>query len=590
MIDTRTFSLLTPRGKEANYKKLESSTFHDLGLDVICKEVTSEPKEQIIISEIISNISSDPAVTNYRQEIFEDLKNLPDFREKLNDLLIKIEFNKNFGVLRKAKDEFEGMWYLMHRLNQYRDYIACVDALKECLDDDRIKSAGLRGFKEYVDEIYSDAHYKELKDDLSKLNSETSEVKSVTLGVNLNVKLEAVSMGLISINNKPFKKSNIVSNFADSISKGDKIHDGTDWDGDMHYREVDASKDNALLNKIENFAKFQASANNANPLMRNQTVSSIVAGDATANSTFYLDTLLNRMLDTMVKTLKRTLDKYSDIAISTIADIIPEFVYYMKFAEFVTRLESKGFKLTRATAVPKTESSMRAKGFYNMKLAVCLPDPKELVTNDLDFDDDHTIYILTGANRGGKTTSTQAVGLLFALAQGGIYVPADSLEFAPVDCIYTHFPADEDKTMDLGRLGEECVRFKEIYKASTSDSLVLMNETFSTTSFEEGYYIACDSIKALLTKNVRTIYNTHMHKLGIDAEEFSKESAIKASSLIVKTEGSNRSFKLEVAPPQGSSMASDIAKKYGVTYDMLVGGKAALSDATVAAADTASAK
>jgi DNA mismatch repair ATPase MutS len=230
---------------------------------------------------------------------------------------------------------------------------------------------------------------------------------------------------------------------------------------------------------------------------------------------------------------------------------------------------------------------MRAKGFYNFKLALSLSNPKELVVNDLDFDDDHTIYLLTGANRGGKTTSTQAVGLLFALAQGGVYVPADSFEFAPVDCIFTHFPADEDKTMDLGRLGEECVRFKEIFTNVTSDSLILMNETFSTTSFEEGYYIACDSIKALLTKGVRTIYNTHMHKLGIDAVELSKDSAKKASSLIVKSEGGNRSFKLEVAPPEGSSYAADIAKKYGVTYEMLTGKKGAAESAAPSAEKSA---
>ena len=55
---------------------------------------------------------------------------------------------------------------------------------------------------------------------------------------------------------------------------------------------------------------------------------------------------------------------------------------------------------------------------------------------------------------------------------------------------------------------------------------MLLNETFSTTSFEEGYYIARDSVKALLAKGVRTIYNTHMHKLGEDAEK-ARTTAIK---------------------------------------------------------------
>lgn len=208
---------------------------------------------------------------------------------------------------------------------------------------------------------------------------------------------------------------------------------------------------------------------------------------------------------------------------------------------------------------------MRAKGFYNLKLAAAVAEKQEtIVKNDLDFDRAHLVYVLTGANRGGKTTVTQAVGLLFALAQGGIYVPADSFALHPVDCIYTHFPADEDKTMDLGRLGEECRRFRGIYTDSTADSLLLLNETFSTTSFEEGYFIAKDAVRAILEKGIRTIYNTHMHKLAFDLEELNRSyDSVKAVSLIVKADGGKRSFQIEMAPPEGISYAGDIAKNTG---------------------------
>ena len=104
-------------------------------------------------------------------------------------------------------------------------------------------------------------------------------------------------------------------------------------------------------------------------------------------------------------------------------------------------------------------------------------------------------------------------------------------------------------------------------------SLILLNETFSTTSFEEGYYIARDSVRAILTKGSRTIYNTHMHKLGFDVDEMNEGREAgdgKAYSLVVHNEGSQRSYKIEIAPPAGKSYASDIAEKYGVTYDMLV--------------------
>lgn len=103
-----------------------------------------------------------------------------------------------------------------------------------------------------------------------------------------------------------------------------------------------------------------------------------------------------------------------------------------------------------------------------------------------------------------------------------------------------------------------------------------MNESFSTTSFEEGYYIAKDSVRAILHKGMRTIYNTHMHKLAFDVEEMNEEQQKaehtdgEAFSMIVHMKGTERSYQVEVAPPEGKSYASEIAQKYGVTYEMLV--------------------
>ena len=72
---------------------------------------------------------------------------------------------------------------------------------------------------------------------------------------------------------------------------------------------------------------------------------------------------------------------------------------------------------------------------------------------------------------------------------------------------------------------------------------LLMNESFSTTSFEEGYYIAKDSVMAIVHKGMRTIYNTHMHKLAFDVEEMNAEQQKaeytdgKAFSMIVHMKG-----------------------------------------------------
>ncbi len=449
--------------------------------------------------------------------------------------------------------------------------------MQDCLGKADLKSQGLLDLREYVNAVYTDSFFAEMKADIEKVKAEASSVKSVTVGINVNERFEASSLGLISINDAPFKKSGIVSNFADALKSRNKLHEGTDWDGDMHYTPAEGDEEGAGF--MDRLSEAYSKGTTGGVIMKNVanahgTTAAVPKGDGVESTTFYLGKIVTKLLDTLVKKLRDTLGKYVNVAVVNISKLIPEFVFYIRFAEFIEGNMKKGMPFCEASVLTEKELSegitMKARGLYNLKLAISSNHSEEIVYNDLDFDSDHTVYILTGANRGGKTTITQAVGLLFVLAQSGIYVPAGSFEYKPVDNILTHFPADEDKTMDLGRLGEECVRFKELYTEATEDSLMLLNETFSTTSFEEGYYIARDSVRAILKKGIRTIYNTHMHKLAYDVDTLNEGDAkVKASSLIVKNEGAKRSFKVEVAPPEGMSFAKDIAEKYGVTYEML---------------------
>ena len=569
-------SILYPRQEEVSYRQLSSLSCHDLALDVLCQKLAGAPKEEALIMSILSKLTTDPEVSEYRQKVFVDILNLPDLRKRMMELLDKIQYIKDFKTMKRGSTERMGLWDLLHKMDEINDYIECVEAMQECLANAPIKSQGLIDLREYVNAIYTESFFAEMKNDIKKIKAEASSVKSVTVGINVNERFEASSLGLISINNEPFKKSGIVSNFADALKSKNKLQDGTEWDGDMHYHPVNEDG-TSIYDIADHLYDVYTKSSVQGVMMKNaSTTASVPEGDGVESTTFYLDKLVSKMLDTLVKKLRDTLSKYINVAVINISKLIPEFVYYIRFAEFIEGNLKKNMPFCEPKIISSEDLekgiTMKARGLYNLKLAISSNHSEEIVYNDLDFDTDHTVYILTGANRGGKTTITQAVGLLFVLAQGGIYVPATSFEYKPVDSIFTHFPADEDKTMDLGRLGEECVRFKELYTEATSESLMLLNETFSTTSFEEGYYIACDSVKAILNKGIRTIYNTHMHKLAYDADKLSSEGdyKVKAASLIVKNEGANRSFKVEVAPPEGMSFAKDIAEKYGVTYDMLV--------------------
>ena len=610
---TNKISLLYPNidytsGEDTGFLPIGEEAAHNLGLDKVVNNLSDSESERAYIMRVLSHMTSSPEVAEYRAEVFEDILRFPNLRKEIMAILDKINFLKDYGSFKKDHDEAASAFELIHRLEEINDYIICVEAIQECLSGCDIQSRGLKNLKEHVETIYKDHAFGELKNDIGGLRASTSELKSVTLGINLNNRFEAESIGLVSVNNKKFTKSGVIGSFSDAITaKKGGVKDGNEWKEDYHYQPFSASSDD-IKSVVSRFVKFQTIG--ASPFAY-ITMSSIAQGDPTSEVTRYMDGVVNHMLYLTVKKLKEVLNKYVNITITEITDLIPEFMYYIRWAEYIETMKEAGYVFNRAKAVSGDTTS--AVGIYSLLLAQSHIDDKiDIVVNDLKFDPEHSVYILTGANRGGKTTITVAVGLLYVLAQGGIYIPGSSFEYVPVDCIYTHFPADEDKTMDLGRLGEECIRFKELYDKATEHSLILLNETFSTTSFEEGYYIARDAVRAILNKGSRTIYNTHMHKLARELDEInasveplskgdtdasgenygdSHNSIVdlagskvqvdgtgeisgnqhKAQSLIVCSEGGNRSFKIAVAPPEGMSYAEDIARKYGVTYDSLTG-------------------
>ncbi len=560
-------SLLLPpdyEHKTDEFRTLSEITMHDLGLTSVVKSLSSKESEQKMILQVMSTTTEDARVTKYRCEVFHDIYCHEELCTQLMDILGKIDFLRDYGSFKREYEDTAAVWDLMHRLEELNDYIQYVEALFSCLDRSETTSEGLRNLKQYVQKLYHDRGFEELRQDIAGLKASTSNLKSVTLGVNLNERFEAESIGLVSVNSKRFTKSGIVGNFLDKISSKDDIRDDTEWHETMKY-QLFSEDEQDMMHTLEKSAKVSALL--SHPLL-GMGLAKVPDGDPVKDVTGYMDRVTNHMLALTTRKLRQTLNQYVAVTITDITNIIPELIFYVRWAEYVKKMTAKGLHFSMPIVTEqKGVRYMHATGVFNLKLTDC----ESPVLNDLDFSDENCVYILTGANRGGKTTITQAIGQLFVLAQAGIYVPATEFEFAPIDCICTHFPADEDKTMDLGRLGEECSRFRELFFGATGRSLLLLNETFSTTSFEEGYYIAKDSVKALLNKGIRCIYNTHMHKLAQDLDEINADvSNCKGCSLVVEAKDGERSFKVKIAPPEGKSYAMDIAEKYGVTYQALM--------------------
>ena len=274
-----------------------------------------------------------------------------------------------------------------------------------------------------------------------------------------------------------------------------------------------------------------------------------------------------------VNDIKGRIKKYVNISGYSLISLMPEILFYTRWAELTERITATGMPMCKPDILPLEERSCSFTDVYNLKLAINKVGGERIniITNDFDFTDDRRIYILTGPNRGGKTIFTQAIGLAMLLAQWGVYVPAGKAAISPCDNIFTHFPADENDTVDLGRLGEESQRLSKIFEVATRYSLLLLNESLATTSVAEGVFIAKDVVKSMRYLGTRAIFNTHMHDLATSVGEINSavEGDSRAESLITGVHHGERSFKVCIAPPQGVSYAADIAKKYGVTFDQI---------------------
>jgi DNA mismatch repair ATPase MutS len=219
-----------------------------------------------------------------------------------------------------------------------------------------------------------------------------------------------------------------------------------------------------------------------------------------------------------------------------------------------------------------SQKAFETEGLYNPRVALAIDD--EIVTNDLSFDERAHIYVLTGPNRGGKSVITVALGAAQALFQLGLYVPADRAEISPVSGIFTHFPEGADDTIDKGRLGEECARLREIFDGADENSMILLDESLSSTGAYEAAYIASEILTAFAAMRCRGIFSTHLHELAASVDEINERSrargGVALDTLVAGIEEGRRSFKIIRAKPDGKSYARDIAAKYGLTFEDLM--------------------
>ena len=544
-------SLLWPDQKEKYSKsilKLNQEAINDLSLDYICDKISKDKDQAEWIKEIMTSLVNDEEVIKYRQEVFEDIYTNSSLNEELISILEKLEFLLEINDKGNKFNEEPSIFRVVNRIRELESYSDVVTSLDSCLGKFKYKSEGLKRLHNLVKNIIADSTFSNLQDDNKNLIFEANQIKSLTFGMNLNSSLEPTEITLLSINKTKIKEAkSFILNFLNLSLKVKSIKEKNPLYDSLSYDEFFDSR----MKKL--------SLDKAEPVV------------------YHFTKDIQDMLSPTYKGMLKILNRYVQINSGVLVNIIPEISFYLSAAKVFHSINDAGMYITKPEISQKNDRNIEINEFYNFKFAMHLLDKGEsnisekIIDNSVNINNDVRIIILTGANRGGKTTYTQAIGIAQVLFQTGLFVPAKSAKISMSDNIFTHFPADENKTVELGRLGEESKRLNQIFDEATKYSLILLNESLATTNHSEALYIATDVVKGFRLLGCRVVFNTHMHELGKLSDDINNEiegdSAV--VSYITTIVDGERKYKIIKGRSEGNSYANDIAKKHGISFEQL---------------------
>lgn len=206
-----------------------------------------------------------------------------------------------------------------------------------------------------------------------------------------------------------------------------------------------------------------------------------------------------------------TLAQSTDHILSFFQMLRLELGFYVGCLNLREQLTQKGEPTCMPEPVAAGDPGFFGRGLYDVCLSLSLD--ATVVGNDV-AGDQKSLVMITGANRGGKSTFLRSIGLAQLMMQCGMFVPAESFRANVSHGIFTHFKREEDATMQSGKLDEELRRMSSIVDKITPGSTVLLNESFASTNEREGSEIARQIVRALLESGVKVFYVTHMFDLS----------------------------------------------------------------------------
>jgi len=486
----------------------ERAAARDLNLDQIVVAVAADREEGELITAILSGHLRDADAVRYRQEIFTDLED-PDLFKRVDHFTGQIrQVRAHFRQLAEMRERYQREGWFLDAAAIYCD---AVQSLAGHLASAQLRSRGLLALRDYVGRYVASDGFATLARDTDDRRRALGQIRYRTRihGNRVDVSRYADEADYSAVVLKTFER------FKQGATRDYRVNYRT-WPG-MNHVTAQILERVALLFPAE----FAA-------------------------------------LDEYCRRHAAFLDE-------GISGAYSELQFYLAYLGYIGPLRSAGLDFCYPE-VSATSKEIEAAGTFDLALAAKLVAAgKPVVTNDFQLTGRERICVVTGPNQGGKTTFARTFGQLHHLAGVGCPVPGSSARLFLFDRLFTHFAREEDLAQMSGKLEDDLIRAGTIARAATPDSVVILNEAFSSTTLHDARFLGTKLLKKLMQLDTVGVYITFVDELASLGEQI-----VSMMSTVDPANPAERTYKVVRKPADGLAYALALAEKYDITYERLL--------------------